>query len=94
MATPAKKVATEAPKDIKSSRTVIADQELAMHAYEIRVLNSNLSSRAFVQMLGLTDAAAICSAKRIANGRSVEVWRDLDCIYRSRLDADAMKTGA
>ena len=59
-----------------------------MDEYEIRVPNSKLSFLAFVEILEPNDATAICSAKRIANDRAVEVWHDLDCIYRYRMNAD------
>jgi hypothetical protein len=54
-----------------------------MHDYEIRILNSKFASSALVEMMQASDEAAIRSAERMANGRAVEVWRGLDCVYRS-----------
>jgi hypothetical protein len=34
-------------------------------------------------MMEASDAAAIRSAMRFARGRDIEVWRDLDCVYRT-----------
>jgi hypothetical protein len=56
--------------------------EESMHDYEIRVLNENLRTAAFIETLEASDDAAIRSAIRIANGRAVEVWRDIECLYR------------
>ncbi len=54
-----------------------------MHDYEIRVLNSKFSSSAFIEVMEPSDDAAIRSAMRLANGRAVEVWRDIECVYRA-----------
>ncbi|HVV27348.1 MAG TPA: hypothetical protein VG501_12110 [Rhizomicrobium sp.] len=54
-----------------------------MRDYEIRILNNRKSPTAFVEMMESSDAAAIRAAERIAGGRAVEVWRDIDCVYRS-----------
>jgi len=54
-----------------------------MHDYEILILNQDHDPSALVEMMEASDASAIRSAMRIANGRDIEVWRDLDCVYRT-----------
>jgi hypothetical protein len=54
-----------------------------MHDYEILILDEALHPSAIVELLEASDASAIRSAMRIANGRDIEVWRDLDCVYRT-----------
>lgn len=54
-----------------------------MHDYEILILNDDHRPSAMVEMMEASDASAIRSAMRIANGRDIEVWRDLDCVYRT-----------
>jgi hypothetical protein len=65
-----------------------------MHDYEIRILNSKRGSLALIEILEPSDNAAIRSAERIANGRPVEVWQDIDCIYRSDALANGMRPAA
>jgi hypothetical protein len=52
-----------------------------MHEYEIRILNDNGKTALVAAEIQLSDHAAIRSAKKLANGRKVEVWRGIDCIY-------------
>ncbi len=52
-----------------------------MHEYEIRLLHADKSTDIVLVMMYLTDAAAIRAAKKIAEARPFEVWRDLDCIH-------------
>jgi hypothetical protein len=54
--------------------------EASMREYEIRVL-SNGRSQTVIEVMHLNDHAAIRAAKKLAAGKSFEVWRDLDCIY-------------
>jgi hypothetical protein len=54
-----------------------------MHDYEIRILNSRLASSAIIEVLEVSDRTAIRSAERMAEGRPVEVWRGIECVYRS-----------
>jgi hypothetical protein len=54
-----------------------------MHDYEILILNESHRPSAMVEMMEPSDDAAIRSAVSIARGRAVEVWRDLDCVYRA-----------
>ena len=54
-----------------------------MHDYEILILDHDHHPSALVEMMEASDASAIRSAMRIANGRDIEVWRDLDCVYRT-----------
>jgi hypothetical protein len=65
-----------------------------MHDYEIRILNSKRSSLALIEVQEPGDDAAIRSAGRIANGRPVEVWQGIDCIYRSDALANGMRPAA
>lgn len=63
-----------------------------MQDYEIRVLGSKHTSHTLIEVLEAGDSAAIRSAERIANGRPVEVWRGIDCIYRSGPESPAATT--
>lgn len=54
-----------------------------MHDYEILILNSDRRPSSFVEVMESSDAAAIRSAQHMAKGRDIEVWRDLDCVFRS-----------
>ena len=54
-----------------------------MPDYEILILNDDHNPSAMVEMMEASDASAIRSAQRIAKGRDIEVWRDLDCVYRT-----------
>ena len=58
-----------------------------MHDYEILILDSNHHPSTMVEVMEASDAAAIRSAMRFARGRDVEVWRDLDCVYRTSAQA-------
>ena len=50
-----------------------------MHAYEIRVLSHG--SEAVLEVMHLSDHAAIRAAKKLSGGAPFEVWRGLRCIY-------------
>ena len=52
-----------------------------MHEYEIRVLQSDGRSTLITSELHLDDHSAIRSARKLANGKGVEVWRGIECIY-------------
>lgn len=52
-----------------------------MHEYEVRILRADKSTDTIIEMVHLTDHAAIRAAKKLAEARPFEVWRDLDCIY-------------
>jgi hypothetical protein len=54
-----------------------------MHDYEILILDEALHPSAMVEVMEASDASAIHSAMRIAKGRDIEVWHDLDCVYRT-----------
>jgi hypothetical protein len=60
-----------------------SSSEGPMHDYEILILNSDHHPLSFVEVMESSDAAAIRSAQRIAKGRDIEVWRDLDCVYKT-----------
>lgn len=53
-----------------------------MTGYEIRILNKDGAVLSTVLALHVNDYAAVRSARKLAADRAVEVWRDLDCIYR------------
>lgn len=57
-----------------------------MHDYEVLILDEKRHPSAIVEMMEASDATAIRSAQRMANGRDIEVWRDLDCVYRTRYE--------
>jgi hypothetical protein len=50
-----------------------------MHEYEIRVLSHG--SEAVIEVMHLSDHAAIRAAKKLSGGNPFEVWRGLRCIY-------------
>ena len=54
-----------------------------MHDYEILILDRNRRPSTMVEMMEASDDAAIRCAMRFARGRDIEVWRDLDCVYRT-----------
>jgi hypothetical protein len=59
---------------------------MPMLVYEIRILNEDSSAAMIVAATHLNDHAAIRSGRNIASGRALEVWRDLECIYREPVD--------
>jgi hypothetical protein len=65
-----------------------------MHDYEIRILNGNRGSSAYIEVLEPSDSAAIRLAERIANGRPVEVWHGIECLYRSDAQTNALQPAA
>jgi hypothetical protein len=52
-----------------------------MHEYEIRILRADRSTAQILEVIHVSDHAAIRQAKKIAEACPFEVWRDLDCIY-------------
>ena len=52
-----------------------------MHDYEIRILRADRSTNAVIEVMHISDHAAIRAAQKIAEARPFEVWRGLDCIY-------------
>ena len=55
--------------------------EASMQHYEIRFLRTDQCTDTVIEVMHLSDHAAIRAAKKIAEARPFEVWRDLDCIY-------------
>jgi hypothetical protein len=53
-----------------------------MQDYEILILNSDHRPSSFLEVIEPSYAAAVRSAQRMARGRDIEVWRDLDCVFR------------
>lgn len=60
-----------------------------MHEYEIRILRADKSTATVLEVMHLNDHAAIRSARKIAEARPFEVWRDLDCIYGRAAERDS-----
>ena len=52
-----------------------------MHEYEILVLRADGTADTVLAVMHLNDNAAIRAARKIAEAKPFEVWRDLDCIY-------------
>jgi hypothetical protein len=52
-----------------------------MQVYEIRILHADRSTAIVIEMMHLSDNAAVRAGKKIAEARPFEVWRDLECIY-------------
>lgn len=52
-----------------------------MHQYEIRILHADRSTDIIIEVMHLSDHAAVRAGKKFAEARSFEVWRDLKCIY-------------
>jgi hypothetical protein len=54
-----------------------------MQIYEIRVVGPGGRTLLSSQEMHLTDNAAIRSGRLMSGESAFEVWRDLNCIYRS-----------
>jgi hypothetical protein len=52
-----------------------------MHAYEIRIFRSDGAITDRMQVLNFSDHAAVRTAKKFAEARDFEVWREAHCIY-------------
>ncbi len=52
-----------------------------MHEYEIRILRADRTTDTILEVVHFDDHAAIRAAKKLAEARPFEVWRDLNCIY-------------
>ena len=52
-----------------------------MHEYEIRILRADRTTDAILEVVHFDDHAAIRAAKKLAEARPFEVWRDLNCIF-------------
>ena len=57
-----------------------------MQEYEIRILRADKTTDTVLEVAHLNDNAAIRSARKIAESRPFEVWRDVDCIYGGASD--------
>ena len=57
-----------------------------MPEYEVLILDKDANPAAFIETQQADDDDAIRSAVRIANGRPFEVWRDIVCVHRARLE--------
>lgn len=55
-----------------------------MNGYEIRILDKNRDTKMTVHAAHVSDFAAVRSARKLAGSLAVEVWRDLECIYRDQ----------
>ena len=51
-----------------------------MQAYEIRILNDDLSTRVIVEQQYFGDSAALRAARAFAQAQRFEVWRGLTCV--------------
>jgi hypothetical protein len=60
--------------------------EASMHEYEIRILRADRTTASVMEVIYLNDRAAIRAARKLAEARLFEVWRDLDCIYGRTAD--------
>jgi hypothetical protein len=49
--------------------------------YQIRLLQADRTTDTIMMVSHPNDNAAIRAAKKFAEARPFEVWRDLDCIY-------------
>lgn len=58
-----------------------------MNGYEIRILDARRRAVATILTAHVSDFAAVRSARKLAGNRLVEVWRDLECIYRNATNA-------
>jgi len=52
-----------------------------MYTYEIRVLRSDRTTDAIIEVMHLNDNAAVRAAKKMAGSLAVEVWRGVTCVY-------------
>jgi hypothetical protein len=62
-----------------------------MHEYQIRVLAQDGRLSVFYSNLHLGDAPAIAAGRRIASGRSFQVWRGMQCVYPYEGDAPSSR---
>jgi len=62
-----------------------------MFQYETRILNAKLCPALIIEAFHLNDTVAIRAATLFASGRSVEVWRDMDCIHRAASEPMTVK---
>ena len=53
-----------------------------MNAYEIHILDEIQHTEITVHAAHVSDFAAVRSARTLAGNHAVEVWRDVECIYR------------
>ena len=56
-----------------------------MTVYEVCILGEGRRTLAIVKTAHVNDFAAVRSARTLAGGHCVEVWRDLECIYRDTM---------
>jgi len=49
--------------------------------YEIRLLHADRTTDTIMMIMHFNDNAAIRAARKFAEARPFEVWRDMDCIY-------------
>ena len=52
-------------------------------AYEIRILKDGKTPSLIWKSFQTNDTAAVTAALHAAQGRAVEIWRDMDCIFRA-----------
>jgi hypothetical protein len=52
-----------------------------MSEYEIRILKADRSTDTLIEVVHVSDFAAIRAARKFAEARPFEVWRGLECIY-------------
>ena len=60
-----------------------------MHEYEIRILRIDRGTSLVFSSSQPSDEVAIRLAKKLAEDRPLEVWRELDCICRATPDRSA-----
>lgn len=54
-----------------------------MNDYEIRILKPDGTPSLIILEVHLRDTSAIRSARQMANNNAAEVWRGIECIWRS-----------
>lgn len=57
-----------------------------MGEYGIRILREDGAAGIIIPEIQLNDAAALRSAKRVAAGKHYEVWKGIECLFRSKTD--------
>ena len=55
-----------------------------MREYEIRVLRPDGKTSFAIKAMHLNDNAAVRAGRKMAEGSTFEVWRDLNCVYGTR----------
>jgi hypothetical protein len=80
-------------KELSRRFRVLNGMGVSMHEYEIRILKADRTTDLLIEVLQLTDRAAITAARKLAEARPCEVWRGMERIYARPRVKPARETG-